>query len=113
MDWTIANLEYVLQEQELKDVVIAAHWIVSKEVEGMTASSYGTQSFPTPTGDFIPYEDLTEAEVIGWVIDAMGTDQVVELEASLDSQIEAKLHPTTGIGTPWAASAGSMVSQLQ
>ena len=68
MDWTIGNLEYVLQEQELKDVVIIAHWGVSKEVEGVTASSYGTQSFPTPTGDFIPYEDLTEAEVIAGLL---------------------------------------------
>ena len=48
---------------------------------------------------YIPYADLTEAEVVAWVQDSLGKDTV---EASLTAQIEAQKNPVQETGLPWA-----------
>jgi len=47
---------------------------------------------------FIPYADLTEATVVGWVKESLGEDTVQE---SLASQIEAQKAPAQIAGMPW------------
>lgn len=82
-----------------------AHWTVSKTDGTHTASAYGSIGLPHKDHDdpdFIPYEDLTEAQVIAWVEDAMGEEQLAALEANLDGQLEAMANPTTASGTPWS-----------
>lgn len=100
MDWTIANLDYTLPEC----CVTTVHWRVSKTDGDASASVYGTITLPhkdhtDPT--FIPYEDLTEAIVIGWVKEEMGADQVAAHEAAVQAQIDAQLNPTHASGLPW------------
>ena len=94
--WTIATLE-----RELADGgVTVAHWRVT-EVDGdFSASSYGTVGFtPDPTAsDYIAYDSLTEADVLGWVWESVGQDTV---EAALTAKIEANKNPTSGSGVPW------------
>jgi len=81
-----------------------AHWTASKTDGDYTASAYGSIGLPAkdpsdPT--FVAYEDITEAQAIAWVEDAMGEEQVAALEANLDGQIEAQKNPVTASGTPW------------
>ena len=94
--WTIATLE-----RELADGgVTVAHWRCT-EVDGdFSASSYGTVGFtPDPTAsDYIAYDSLTEANVLGWVWESVGQDTV---EAALTAKIEADKNPTSGSGVPW------------
>ena len=98
--WTIANLE-----RELADGgVTVAHWRCTEEEtvgeETFSASSYGTVGFtPDPTAsDYIAYDSLTEANVLGWVWESVGQDTV---EAALTAKIEADKNPTSGSGVPW------------
>ena len=49
--------------------------------------------------DFIPYEDLTEGDCLGWVWDQVSKD---DTEARLTAELEALENPTTGDGVPWA-----------
>ena len=65
------------------------------------ATRYGTCRFtPDPeSGDYTPYADVTEADVLGWCW-ADGVDQT-EIEASLQAQIDLQITPTTGEGVPW------------
>lgn len=100
MNWTISQLDRALPD----GVVLTAHWRVSKLQDGHSGSVYGTVSFPAkdpadPT--FIPYGQLTEAQVIQWVKDAMGADTVAAHEANVQGQIERQKNPTTATGTPW------------
>ena len=94
--WTIATLE-----RELADGgVTVAHWRCT-EVDGdFSASSYGTVGFtPDPTApDYIAYDSLTEADVLGWVWESVGQDTV---EAALTAKIEAEKNPVTADGVPW------------
>jgi len=98
-NWTIANVEYTNDDNK---AVTIAHWRVSAQDGDYTASSYGTQSFEADpeSPDYVAFADLTEEVVIGWVKDAMDTDQI---EANLASQIEAQKAPATLSGLPWAA----------
>jgi len=51
--------------------------------------------------DFVPYDDLTETQVISWVEAAMGEEQLAALELNLDNQLAALANPTSATGTPW------------
>ena len=94
--WTIANLERNVADGG----VTVAHWRVT-EVDGdFYASSYGTVGFtPDPDADdFIAYDSLTEATVLGWVhaeVDQSAT------EAALTAKIEAQKNPVSADGMPW------------
>ena len=98
--WTIATLE-----RELADGgVTVAHWRCTEEEtvgeETFSASSYGTVGFtPDPTDpDYVPYADLTEEVVLGWVWESVDKDAT---EASLAAKIEAEKNPVTANGVPW------------
>ena len=94
--WTIATLE-----RELSDGgVVVAHWRVS-EVDGeFSASAYGTCSFTYDPSDplFVPYDNLTEEVVLGWV---WGEVDQAATEAALAADIADQKNPTTADGVPW------------
>jgi hypothetical protein len=94
--WTIANLE----RNAADDGVVIAHWRVTAEDGEHTASSYGTVGFtPDPDAEgFVPFDQLTEATVIGWVQAELDQDAI---EAGLAAQIEEAKAPAVVSGTPW------------
>ena len=52
----------------------------------------------------IPYKDLTEEKVIGWVkakLDAENAGTVARIEAAIDENIKLQKTPTHGVGKPW------------
>ena len=98
--WTIAELERNADDGG----VTVAHWRVTAQDGDYTASSYGTQSF-TPdasASDFVAYESLTEATVVGWVQAEMDVEAVQE---ALQAKIDADKTPATLSGTPWSPEA--------
>ena len=100
MNWMIAQLE----RNTTDNGVIVAHWrVTAEETVGdvtYTASSYGTCGFsPDPTSpSFVPYEDLTEADVLAWVYESVDKDAT---EAALTANIEEQKNPVTETGLPW------------
>jgi hypothetical protein len=101
MEMKIATLERELPS----GCCTTAHWTASKTQGEHTASSYGSIGLPHKDHDdpdFVPYDQLTEAQVIAWVQDAMGEEQVAALEANLDGQLSAMANPTSATGLPWA-----------
>jgi len=100
-NWTISTLE-----RELSDGgVIAALWgcAASEESDGKTfsATCYGSCSFTydPSSPDFVPYDQLTEEQVLGWVWND-GVDKDAT-EAALQTKIDAQINPTTADGVPW------------
>ena len=97
-------------DRELSDGgITTAHWRVNAsqtvgtgdDAVTYTATSYGACGFtPDPeSGDYTPYADVTEAEVLGWCW-ANGVDQEA-IEASLQADIDLQITPTNGTGVPW------------
>ena len=80
--------------------VTVIHYGISVVDGEYSASSYGTVSVtPDPSDEnFVPFEDLTEADVIGWVEAAL---DVAEIEANLSANIAEQKAPKTEVGLPW------------
>ena len=98
MELNIVQLDRSLPE----GIVVTCHWTCTLTDGDYTASSYGAEGFNQKSPDdpdFIPYEDLTEEVVKGWVMDKIGAD----IEAGLEAQIEAQKNPTSAKGLPWSA----------
>jgi hypothetical protein len=96
-NWTIPTLE-----RELADGgVIVAHWRCTASDGDYSASSYGTAGFTydASSPDFVPYADLTESQVLGWVWND-GVDKDAT-EDALQAKIDAEKNPVTEAGVPW------------
>jgi len=95
--WGINTLE-----RETDDgFVFTAHYTVNASDEAYSSGAYGSVSFQRPD-NLIPYADLTEDIVIGWVKEALGGDEKVsEIEATLQAQIDEQRAPSKAAGVPW------------
>jgi hypothetical protein len=89
--WLIAALDCKPQEGDLTDVVITAHWRCNGTDGTHNATVYGNCSFSQPEGDFTPYADLTQDQVLGWCWNA-GVDKDAT-EANIDTQIANQVNP--------------------
>lgn len=98
--WVIEQLSCYPEVDNYTDVVFSAAWRVNGELvqDGKTYTStvYSTQPLSpfdekTP---FTPYEDLQEAQVIGWVQNAMGESQVAAINANVEKMIQDQITPS-------------------
>ena len=93
--WTVTQLDRLTSNgfvfQALFNVVATEDVYVAQ----MSSAACWNQDM-SPT--FIPYEDLTEDEVLGWVQTTVGKDST---EASLQVQIDQLKNPTQAAGVPW------------
>lgn len=102
--WAIANLERKLPDGNTPPdgQVYTAHWTVNLTDQGESAGAYGSVGFGEPDpNNYTPFDELTKDQVIGWVKDALGAEQVASIESSLQAQIQEKLNPTHSAGVPW------------
>jgi len=97
--WSIEQLSCYPDVDNHIDVVFSAAWRVNgvDDTSGtpLYATVYGSQSISPYDGKtpFTPYADLTQAQVIGWVQDAMGSEQVAAIVANIEQQIENQVNP--------------------
>ena len=95
-DWNCKTVDVHPQEEGETDVVYNVHWIVTGVDGDYSASCIGTQVVPlSEGGTFIPFEDLTNDVVVEWTKEAMGEEQVTQIEAGVASEIEGKINPTS------------------
>ena len=102
--WTVTAMDCYPQADGETDVVFNVHWTLTGTDGTYSASVYGSQGVSLdPAAPFIPYADLTEAQVIGWVKDAMGAEQVAAYEANVAQQIADQINPPVVTPPlPWA-----------
>ena len=99
--WAVTALytETVGSEQDY--VVIANYNVVGVDGE-YTASLSNIARFSTESvSPFIPYAELTEDIVIGWIQQDLGVDGVANLEACIQGQIDSQINPpVVPVNTP-------------
>jgi len=94
-NWTISQMDRLTAD----GFVVTVHYNVTATDDTHSASTYGTVGYTQEQGEsYIPYADLTEATVVGWVQTSLGKDTV---EANLQSQIDAQKAPVKASGLPW------------
>jgi hypothetical protein len=93
INWSISQLD----RKTADNYVTTAHWRCDATDGEYSAGVYGSAGF---TGDLtIPYEDLTQEQVLGWVWESVNK---AETEANVLAQIEAQKNPTSASGLPWS-----------
>ncbi|CAB5212723.1 hypothetical protein UFOVP188_46 [uncultured Caudovirales phage] len=92
--WTVEQLN----RQASDGFVTTAHWRATAVDGEHSATVYGTCGWTAETPN-IPYDQLTQETVLGWIW-TNGVDKEV-IEANLASQIELQKHPVTKTGVPW------------
>ena len=104
-DWSISQLE----RDAATGGVTRVHWRCVGDDE-VNRDSYGKSSDLSPdpeSPDFIPYENLTFEDVIGWVQNTpwISGDETVTMkegvEAFITRDLTEKANPTTLTGMPW------------
>jgi len=99
--WKIEQMD----RQTSDGLVTTVHWRANATEtvgeETYTATSYGSVGL-TAGDTLIPFADLTEVVVIGWVKDQLGEEQVESTESGLTAQIAAQKAPVSVSGFPAA-----------
>ena len=101
--WDCKTVDVYPTHDGHSDVVYVVHWRLNAEsdqqdAEGnnYSASVYGTHSVNADDiSDFIPFADLTNEIVTGWVTTGMGDDEVANLKSGLDAKIADEITPTS------------------
>ena len=108
--WSVTNMQHT----DADGGVFLVYW-------SMVAASDGTPSYTASEGGklsceydassegFIPYADLTETDVLGWVYNSLiqGDETSAEAKARIEADRDAKVQKqidaatTTASGVPW------------
>ena len=102
-DWNCRTVDCYPEQNNEADVVYNVHFIVTgtsdqTDPQGMpwSATNIGTQTLDTSQiTDFIPFDQLTNDEIVAWTKGAMGEEQVASIEASIQGQIDSLITPTS------------------
>lgn len=105
--WAITSLAKT-NEADLQNVIVQTTWTCTgTDEDGDSGTFNGATPFPLNTvnpDDFIPYEDLTEADVIGWVQAVVVGSYKEHVDAQINKQILLKKHPVDQVPNgdfPW------------
>mgnify|MGYP003116865010 CR=1 FL=1 len=106
VNWIITQLDRQETKDSLSDVVLNVKWYAyeTKIVDGedYSGKEYGTVTLNAPdSSNFKTYKSLTQDEVISWVKNVLGTDEVTKIETSIATQITKATEPPVISGLPW------------
>jgi hypothetical protein len=103
--WLVTTLWTQTIDGEQNYVVIASYDVTG--VDGTYTASLGnTAQFSTASvSPFIPYEDLTNDIVVGWIQQELGENGIISIEACIQGQIDSQKNPPVSpqvTPLPWA-----------
>ena len=102
--WVISSLDCAVESEGLPDVINQIHYRynATQEYDGKVyfADTYSVVSVAQPNPqNFIPYADVTEAEVIGWLEEILPVDA---MQLSLENNIALQINPVeVTLPLPW------------
>lgn len=96
-NWVIEGMACYPQAEGQTDVVFTIYWRLNGVNDG-TPAVWGTVYNSTPVTyvagtPFTPYAQLTQPQVIGWVQEALGPEQVAAYEANVAKQVADQINP--------------------
>ena len=95
--WEVNTLERELADGYVKKVIYRVKGIDGEEEKARATGEVQLEKPET----LIPYKDLTESTVLGWIKTKLGTDKVAAIEKSLEDEIALINTPVEATGKPW------------
>ena len=103
--WKVTNL-YTQTIDGKEDYVVIANYETTGVDGDYSASLSNTAQFSTEdVAVFIPYADLTEEIVIGWIKESLGENGIISIEACIQGQIDSQINPPVSLVNtplPWS-----------
>lgn len=101
-EWVIEGLDAYPKMDNRVNQVHTVHWRLNG-VDGYSATAYGTVGVQyDSTTKFVDFTKLSKDEVVSWVIDALGEEEVTRLKAGIAGEINARKTPTSvSLDLPW------------
>tara|TARA_R110002049_G_scaffold238588_3_gene411697 strand:+ start:1690 stop:2022 length:333 start_codon:yes stop_codon:yes gene_type:complete len=99
-DWNCKTVDAYVEKNGNSDVAYNIHWKVSGTKENgeevYTYKIIGTQQLETKEiVNFIPFDQVTNAQLVEWTQTAMGVEQVSDIEHSISQSIETLINPVS------------------
>jgi len=98
LTWKITQLERNVADGR---VLAAVFYLDGRD--GTYSAAYGSDAvlLDEPEGELIPFKDLTEELVVGWVKAKLGEEVVEKLEGAVLASLSEQRSPTKALGVPW------------
>jgi hypothetical protein len=100
--WEVNTMERDISDGYVSKVIYRVKGIDDSEEKSRET---GEVNFTKPSSlpsDFVAYDKLTEAIVLGWVTTTLGTDKVSSIETKIKADIALINTPVTAVGKPWS-----------
>ena len=99
--WQVNTMERDISDGHVNKVI---YRVIGKDGETEKDRATGEVSFTKPESlpsDFVAYDKLDEATVLGWVKTAIGADDVAAIEKAIEDNIAIINTPVTATGKPF------------
>ena len=104
--WELTSLKRK-NSSDMNNIIIQTYWKkIGTDENGNTAHFAGATPFDISTVDpdnFVPYEDLTEEIILGWIQSAVGYED--HINERIEKQLEEIVLPITSVEAsefPWS-----------
>jgi len=91
--WIVKQLLTQTIDGEQNYVVIANYDVVGVDGEYSSSISDSAKFSTDNVENFIPYDQLTNDIVVGWIKSVLGPDTVANYEESIQGQIDSQINP--------------------
>jgi len=100
--WTVVAMKAYPEQDGYQDVVCGVNWICTGTDAAYSYGYYGGTSIELdPNEPFIPYDQLTQDEVLGWVQSALGPEGIAAVYSEIDVQIANQKNAPVSQPLPW------------
>jgi hypothetical protein len=101
--WTIEQMQCFPSVDGKQNVVYVVNWLLTATGNGNTVQIYNTTNLEYAAGSpYTEYASLTPEQVLGWVKNALGQEQVRAYEVEADEALAKKAAPQLVTnGLPW------------
>lgn len=101
--WSIKKIDCLSNANNQTNVVFRLHWNCQATDGTYISNTFGTQDIEFKEGEtFIPYEELTEVDVLIWLKEALGQQKVLDIQNHCDTQIQELQAPViVSPALPW------------
>ena len=99
--WQVNTMERDLSDGHVNKVI---YRVIGKDGDVEKDRATGKVTFTKPSSlpsDFVAYDKLDEATVLGWVKTTLGTDEVTAIEKAIEDNIAIINTPVTATGKPF------------
>ena len=105
---------------ELNDIIVQTYWeCTGTDADGISGTFHGATPFEPDMVDaenFTTYENLTEAQVLGWIQDVVENNPgyKAHIEGQIKKQIDEIVRPVVEVNSdalPWAEPSSNTVSE--